>query len=1063
MDKELTLVRSVDEDARRRFESAWRAGKPAPIEHFLPSDDDPRYLATAEELVHIELELGWKSWHGRTDGARTDGQRPSPVESYLARFPLLSESLILLRLLQQEFLVRKLYGDRPTLEEYRRRFPEVIITGRELEEALPSVGTRPPRELIAEPPPGARLGQYRLCAEYARGGFGLVWQADDEILGREVALKQMSGDLAADEEYRQRFVAEARIAARLQHPGVVPVYNLGEAEGQHPYYAMKLVRGQTMAEAIRRFHGEPRETGERTVEHLRLLNAFLAVTRAMAYAHSRGVIHRDLKPDNIVLGDYGETVILDWGLAKVLRDGTPEEESSAVPVASPSPVNATQFGTVMGTPAYMSPEQAAGRLSEVDERSDIYCLGAILYHVLTGQPPFRGTDSDDVVRQVLAKAPARPSTLSSTVPRALEAICLRAMATKRSERYAEVSAVTRDLERYLADEPVSAYREGFLERLGRWARHHRTIVATGSMAVFLVSLGALGGLLLWQREIERRRIEREELMRSAQDTETAGLDELRAGRFVSAEKLFRQALEPLESKPELENLEAGLEARRVQAHRLVEFNRLADDAERLSFLEYDDEATDAAESALEQLQVFEHQKDWAARLPADDLTWTQREQLRKDAYRTLMYLAGMRAKRGLVDANGPVAKAGYSSAIEAAELAQHFQKAQSAGLIELLCRLRLGQRFQLPPRRDPTNAADAYFMGMLHFWIAQVPPDEPIRRVASQGLLLGTVIGLDFNTPMATADELLRSAADLEPQHYWTHLWRGWRYAVDHNPLAAELCFNTCVVLRPNYALGYAERGQAIIQQIKKADSAERKRDLERRGRQDFSQAIAHEPAEPWIRWLQGMSLEALGRNQEALQAHAAAIELERPLKTWRGRRIEGEKKSILKLAAQMADKIIAADPKNAEAYAVRGIAHLALEEDQRAFDDAAAALRLDGHNVRALTVRGLVHVRRQEPEQALADLNVALAAAPGNYLAAAGCVRARQTQHQDEDVLAALDRVLKIAVADWQRLEANQERVRALHRLGRQNEAADALEVVRQLDPKRARALASELSVSTP
>src|SRR6516165_1194360 len=144
MDKELTLVRSVDEDARRRFESAWRAGKPAPIEHFLPSDDDPRYLATAEELVHIELELGWKSWHGRTDGARTDGQRPSPVESYLARFPLLSESLILLRLLQQEFLVRKLYGDRPTLEEYRRRFPEVIITGRELEEALPSVGTRPP-------------------------------------------------------------------------------------------------------------------------------------------------------------------------------------------------------------------------------------------------------------------------------------------------------------------------------------------------------------------------------------------------------------------------------------------------------------------------------------------------------------------------------------------------------------------------------------------------------------------------------------------------------------------------------------------------------------------------------------------------------------------------------------------------------------------------------------------------------------------------------------------------------------------------------------------------------
>jgi hypothetical protein len=158
MDKELTLVRSVDEDARRRFESAWRSGKPAPIEHFLPPEDDPRYLATAEELVHIELELEWKSWHAPSEGARTDGQPPSPVESYLARFPLLSEPAIVLRLIQQEFLVRQLHGDEPTPEEYRRRFPEVVVTGREVEEALPSKGPRPPRELIAEPPPGARLG-----------------------------------------------------------------------------------------------------------------------------------------------------------------------------------------------------------------------------------------------------------------------------------------------------------------------------------------------------------------------------------------------------------------------------------------------------------------------------------------------------------------------------------------------------------------------------------------------------------------------------------------------------------------------------------------------------------------------------------------------------------------------------------------------------------------------------------------------------------------------------------------------------------------------------------------
>ncbi len=133
---------------------------------------------------------------------------------------------------------------------------------------------------------GTRLGQYRLRSEHARGGFGLVWRAEDEVLGREVALKQLSGILVADDDYRRRFVGEARIAAQLQHPGVVPVYSLGDQDGENPYYTMKLVSGRTLGEAIRRFHSEPREAGERALEHLRLLNAFLAVARAMAYAHS---------------------------------------------------------------------------------------------------------------------------------------------------------------------------------------------------------------------------------------------------------------------------------------------------------------------------------------------------------------------------------------------------------------------------------------------------------------------------------------------------------------------------------------------------------------------------------------------------------------------------------------------------------------------------------------------------------------------------------------------------------------------------------------------------------
>ena len=453
------------------------------------------------------------------------------IEEYLVRFPRLNEPSVLLRLLQQEHLVRQQFGDRPCVDDYRRRFPDLILAGRKLEDVLSSIQPEA-RASIAEPEPGTRLGQYRLRSEHARGGFGLVWRAEDEVLGREVALKQLSGILVGDDDYRRRFVGEARIAAQLQHPGVVPVYSLGDQDGKNPYYTMKLVSGQTLGEAIRRFHTEPREAGERALEHLRLLNSFLAVTRAMAYAHSRGVIHRDLKPDNILLGDYGETVILDWGLAKVLAKGAAAETAAPAPVSSPSAADATQFGTVVGTPAYLSPEQAAGQIEEVDERSDIYCLGAVLYHLLTGRPPFRGANPGEVVELVRTSRP-RARAISPAIPRALEAICMRAMAPRPAERYPDAGLLARDVERYLADEPVGAYREGTLERLGRWAHRHRTGVVSGSISLLLVLLAAVAGLMLWQRELQRREQELLGLQRAAEGSEKAALNELRAGQFVA--------------------------------------------------------------------------------------------------------------------------------------------------------------------------------------------------------------------------------------------------------------------------------------------------------------------------------------------------------------------------------------------------------------------------------------------------------------------------------------------------------------------------------------------------
>jgi serine/threonine-protein kinase len=360
--------------------------------------------------------------------------------------------------------------------------------------------------------PSASGLRFHIVRPHARGGLGEVFLATDAELNRTVALKRLREQHADNPRTRARFLVEAEITGRLEHPGIVPVYGLGTYADGRPFYAMRFIRGVSLKDAIRRFHEVNREPGrdpaQRSLELRQLLGRFIDVCDAMEYAHSRGVLHRDLKPDNILLGKYGETLVVDWGLAKALgqlgtNPSSGADDDEALRLSSGGHLIETVVGSILGTPGFMSPEQATGDLSRLGPAIDVYSLGATLYCLLTGQAPFRGTDASRLLVSVGRGEFPPPRAINAEVPAPLEAICLKAMALAPGERYPTPRLLAQDIERWLADEPISARREPRKERIRRWARRHRSLV-TGAAAAGIVALLALGGILAREAESNRR-------------------------------------------------------------------------------------------------------------------------------------------------------------------------------------------------------------------------------------------------------------------------------------------------------------------------------------------------------------------------------------------------------------------------------------------------------------------------------------------------------------------------------------------------------------------------------
>jgi len=349
-------------------------------------------------------------------------------------------------------------------------------------------------------------GRFEIIRKLGQGGLGRVWLARDVNLNRHVALKEISHVSGMTDTVVERFKHEAKITGRLDHPSIVPIYQLGEdLSTGRVFYAMRFLGRSTLQDSINEYH-ERREEGDDDPMLLRhLLTAFVNVCHAIGHAHSRKVIHRDLKPENVVIDSFGQVIVIDWGLAKVIDETSVESLMDSVAIGN---ANRTSEGQVLGTPLYMAPEQAAGRLDELDHRTDIYGLGAILFAIVSGYAPHEKTQKESVdsgvggrgmISAIASGVTPSASDANPNADPALDAICQKAMARRRYIRYQEATDLAEDVQRWMAGEPVTAYRESSWQRVNRWISQHQRL-SQSLLAVTIITLVALTTLAMSSRQ-----------------------------------------------------------------------------------------------------------------------------------------------------------------------------------------------------------------------------------------------------------------------------------------------------------------------------------------------------------------------------------------------------------------------------------------------------------------------------------------------------------------------------------------------------------------------------------
>ena len=496
------------------------------------------------------------------------GQQPA-IEELLLEWEEPERSKLLSELLLIELTFASKKGETLVPHVYEGRFPDhrqVVkdIFERWLTCRSSDTATDVQNTLVMQ----SQFGKLRL---HAQGGLGMVFRAEDQRLSREVAVKFIRTNLADDTESRDRFRLEAEITSRLEHPGIVPVYGLGDSGQGELFYAMRFIQGQTLDDSIARFHKGEESHEVAATDHERsyreLLERFVAVCKTMAYAHNRGIVHRDIKPENVMLGRYGETIVIDWGLAMhVGRQGVFKQSGEMTLMPTSGNSSGDSWG---GTPAYMSPEQAAGTL-ELTPASDIYSLGVTLYKILVGSVPFAGT-LHELRSKVIRGEFKKPTLQNKKVSKAIEAVCLKAMSSAPADRYETALDLAHDVENYLADAPVTAYEDPMSRKLARWGRRHRTLsqsilcgllflTVAGLVATVVFSQLRSKAVTLQQSEHELRKRSLSVSARFAARTIADKVDiRIRILEAAAESPEVRELMQQVDSQPQNETLRKPLQ------------------------------------------------------------------------------------------------------------------------------------------------------------------------------------------------------------------------------------------------------------------------------------------------------------------------------------------------------------------------------------------------------------------------------------------------------------------------------------------------------------------------